>query len=152
MNLFGTIMKSGGAGEPSIQAADKDGQLKLDLPQAAQPGRRKQRTGRTEVYAVRVRESFKGEILRLQAELQLERQAQNGKASKVTEGEVIELMLEAFKAARRNGEAGGVRVPVANDVWQGAHEIARHQRCSPAEVIEHLVAQKAAELNVVPRR
>ena len=44
---------------------------------------------------MRVREGFKGEILALQAELQFERQKVSGKARKVTEGEIIELMLEA---------------------------------------------------------
>jgi hypothetical protein len=66
-----------------------------------------------EGLTVHVRESFKGEILGLQAELQVERQKASGNARKVTEGEIIELMLEAYKTARRNGEAGGKAVPLA---------------------------------------
>ena len=88
----------------------------------------------------------------LQAELQLERQKLKGKARKVTEGEVIELMLEAFKAARRNGDAAGNAVPLADDVWQGVHEIARRLQCSSAEVVEQLVVQKVAELGLLPRK
>ncbi len=59
----------------------------------------------------------------------------------------MELMLEAYKAARRNGEAAGHAVPLADDVWCGAHEISRRMGISPAEVIERLVVQKIAELN-----
>jgi hypothetical protein len=106
----------------------------------------------TDVYAVRVRESFKGEILRLQAELQLERQNSNGKARKVTEGEIVELMLEAYKAARRNGESSGNAVPLTKDVWDGVHEIARRLQSSPAEIVEQLVVDKIAELGLLPRK
>lgn len=109
------------------------------------------RTGRTDVYAVRVRETFKGEILAVQAELQLERQRAKGKARKVTEGEIIELMLEGFKTARRNGDVAGNAVPLANDVWQGVHEIARQMQISPAAVVEQLVVEKVAALGLLPR-
>ncbi len=93
------------------------------------------RTGRMEVYAVRVRESFKGEILGLLAELQLERQKASRNAQKVTEGEIIELMLEAYKAVRRNGEASGNAVPLAKDVWDGVYEIARRLQSPPAAIV-----------------
>jgi hypothetical protein len=56
------------------------------------------------VYAVRVREGFKGEIRELQAELQLERERLTDKSRKVTEGEIMELMLDALKAARHKGK------------------------------------------------
>lgn len=113
------------------------------------PGRK---TGRTEVYAVRVRETFKGEILTLQAELQLERQKSNGKAKKVTEGEIVELMLETFKCARSEANTSLDSVPLSNEVRQGVHEIARHLQCSPAEVVERLVVQMVGELGLVPRK
>ena len=112
----------------------------------------RQRTGRTEAYSVRVRESFKGEMLALQAEIQLERHKSKGKARKVTEGEVIELMMEAFKTARRNGEVTGPAVPIADDIWQCVHEIARHQQIPAAQVLEELVVQKVAELRLLPHK
>jgi hypothetical protein len=87
----------------------------------------------------------------LQAEVQLERQKSNGQARKVTEGEVIELMLEAYKAARRDGECGNA-VPLTNDVWDGVHEIARRLQTSPAEIVEQLVVHKIAELGLLPRK
>jgi hypothetical protein len=54
----------------------------VSQPEAAlagddRPTSGKSRTGRTKAYAVRARESFKGEVLRLQAEIQLERQLQS---------------------------------------------------------------------------
>lgn len=107
-------------------------------------------TGRTEVYSVRMRASFKGEVLRAQAELQLERQGA-GRQRKVTEGEVLELMLEAFKTARRNGDIEGHTVPLANDVWRGASELARRMQTTPAEVIERLIVEKIAELGLLAR-
>ena len=151
--MFSRRIKTGGKGQPepvpTVEASAEVRQLDwvatMDMPA-------ERRTGRKEVYAVRVRESFKGEILGLQAELQLERQKLKGKARKVTEGEIIELMLEAFKVARRNGDAVGNGVPLANDVWQGVHEIARRLQCSPADVVEQLVVQKVAELGLLPRR
>ena len=70
----------------------------------------------------------------------------------MTEGEIIELMLEAYKATRRNGEAGGNTVLLTKDVWDGVHEIARHFASPAAEVIEELVVHKIAELGLLPRR
>src|SRR6202042_906795 len=103
------IVRSGGKSEPGL-VATAEAPVELRHADATPGGRNRRvrsRTGRTDVYAVRVRESFKGEILRLQAELQLERQKSNAKARRVTEGEIIELMLEAYKVARRNGEICG---------------------------------------------
>ena len=133
---------------------DGQGELKFDAASAPQEASganpsRSRKTGRTEVYAVRVRETFKGEISRVAAEIQLERQNQNARARRVTEGEVMELMLEAFKAARRNGEVSGHAVAIADDVWRGAAEIARALQITPAEVVERLVVQKIAELGLL---
>ena len=114
--------------------------------------RPREKSGRTEVYAVRVRETFKGEILTLQAELQLERQKLYRKAKKVTEGEIIELMLETFKNVRSDADTSVDAVLLSNDVRQGVHKIARHLQCSPAEVVERLVVRMVGELELVPRK
>ena len=69
----------------------------------ATPSPSRRRSGRTASYSVRVAEGFKGEVLRLQAEIQLERQVENGRASKVTEGEVVmdkNFTLEADEVAQ----------------------------------------------------
>jgi hypothetical protein len=153
MNIFANIIRSGGKKEvDAIVTAEAPAELRQsdEAPDAGHQ-RIRRGTGRTEVYAVRVRESFKGEILGLQAELQLERQ-KAGKARKVTEGEIIEFMLEAYKAARSNGGAGGSAVPLAKDVWDGVHEIARRLQSPPAEIVEELVVHKIAELGLLPRR
>jgi hypothetical protein len=119
----------------------------------AEPRRRiGRRTGRTEVYFVRVREGYKGEMLGYQAELQLERKKIGGRVRKVTEGEVVELILETFKVVRRNGDAVGYAVPIPNVVWQGLHEIARRLQCSSAEALEQLVVQKIDELGLLQRK
>jgi hypothetical protein len=118
MGIFANIVRSGGKNEPDpVVTAEAPAELRhADATTGGRIRRVRSRTGRTDVYAVRVRESFKGEILRLQAELQLERQKSNGKARRVTEGEIIELMLEAYKVARRNGEACENEVPLTKDV------------------------------------
>jgi hypothetical protein len=162
MSLFAHIMKAGGKGQPeSVAPAAVPVDLRqrdmipdseeLRVPETARL-RTGRRTGRTQVYAVRVREDFKGEMLGSQAELQLERQKLAGRARKVTEGELLELMLAAYKAARRNGDAIGYAVPIANDVWLAVHEIARRLQCSPEEVVEQLVVQKIDELGLLPRK
>jgi hypothetical protein len=154
MGIFGSIGRNGGKSEPApVVTAEAPVELCHADETTGEVNRRvRHRTGRTDVYAVRVRESFKGEILTLQAELQLERQKSNGKAKKVTEGEIIELMLEAFKVARRNGEACGNAVPLTKDIWDGVHEIARCLQSSPAEIVEQLVVHKIAELGLLPRK
>ena len=110
------------------------------------------RTGRTHVYAVRVRESFKGSILSLVAEIQLERQKRDNKSRRVTEGEVIEMMLDVFKTARRTGVTNDNTVPLPSDVWNGVHQIARRLQVAPADIVERLVVQKVAELGLMPRK
>jgi hypothetical protein len=39
-------------------------------------------------------------------------------------------------------------VPIANAAWIGVHEIACGLQCSPAEAVERLVVEKAAELGL----
>ena len=154
MNIFANIVRTGGKKEADLSSLLRRRRSWVIPMRLRLAGHRRirRRTGRTEVYAVRVRDSFKGEILGLQAELQLERQKASGKARKVTEGEIIELMLEAYKAARRNGEAGGNAVPLAKDVWDGVHEIARRLQSPPAAIVEELVVHKIAELGLLPRK
>ena len=155
MNIFAHIVGSGAKkeGAPIVAAETPAAELdRSDDAPTAEPRRVRRRTGRTEVYAVRVRDSFKGEILGLQAELQLERRKSSGTARKVTEGEIIELMLAAYKATRRNGEAGGSAVLLTKDVWDGVHEIAQHLASPAAQVIEELVVHKIAELGLLPRK
>ncbi len=153
MNIFANIVRSGKNEADAIVTAEAPAELgHCDEAPAAGHRRMRRRTGRTEVYAVRVRDSFKGEILGFQAELQLDRQKTSGKARKVTEGEIIELMLEAYKAARRHGEAGGSAVPLARDVWDGVHAIARRLQSPPAAIVEQLVVHKIAELGLLPRK
>jgi hypothetical protein len=154
MGIFTNIVRSGGKNEPApvVIAEPPLGLRHADESTCGGNSRPRSRTGRTDVYAVRVRETFKGEILGLQAELQLERQKSNGKARKVTEGEIIELMLEAYKVARRNGEACENAVPLTKDIWDGVREIARRLQSSPAEIVEQLVVRKIAELGLLPRK
>ena len=154
MNIFGNIVGSGAKKESApVVAVQTSAEFdRLDDAPAAEHRRVRRRTGRTEVYAVRVRDSFKGEILGLQAELQLERRKSSRTARKVTEGEIIELMLEAYKATWRTGEAGGNAVLLTKDVWDGVHEIARHLASPAAQVIEELVVHKIAELGLLPRK
>ncbi|MFA5957815.1 hypothetical protein [Hyphomicrobium sp.] len=108
-------------------------------------------TGRTEVYAVRVRDTFKGEVRRAVAEIELERQKTGSQARKVTEGEVMEIMLEALKATRRNGGASGYAVPLADDVWRGASELGRRMQMPAGEVIERLMVKEIAALGLLAR-
>jgi hypothetical protein len=152
MGIFGNIARSGGKSEPGpVVTIEAPVELRHADESTGEGNRRvRRRTGRTDVYAVRVRESFKGEILTLQAELQLERQKSNGKARKVTAGEIIELMLETYKGVRRNGDCGNA-VPLTKDIWDGVHEIARRLQSSPAVVVEQLVVHKIAELGLLPR-
>ena len=154
MNIFASIVRTGGKeADDAIVTAETPAQLGHcdEVPDA---GRRRvhRRTGRTEVYAVRVRECFKSEILGLQAELKLERQKASARACKVTQGEIIELMLEAYEAARRHDEAGETSVPLAKDVWDGVHELARRLQIPPAEIVEELVVHKITELGLLPRK
>ena len=88
MNIFAHIVGSGAKkeGAPIVAAETPAAELgHSDDARAVEHRRVRRRTGRTEVYAVRVRGSFKGEILALQAELQLERRKSSGTARKVTE-------------------------------------------------------------------
>ena len=121
-------------------------QLRPEVSKASKPA------GRIAIYAVRVRETFKGEILALQAELQLARLSRVGKARKVTEGEVMEYLLDTVKAMRRDGDGPHPAIALPNDVCLGVHEIARHWQCSPAEAVEQIVAGKLGELELVPHR
>ncbi len=151
MRMFGNFGRTVRKEEDKVA---EQAELRFDVPAAAAAAGQKARsraTGRTEVYAVRVRGTFKGEILRAVAELQLERQKGTATSRKVTEGEVMELMLEAFKTARRNGDIAGHAVPLADDVWRGASEIARRMQITPAEVVERLIVQKIAELGLLAR-
>jgi hypothetical protein len=162
MSLFANILKAGGKGRPvSVTTAGSADRHQLDAIQdVAGPGaatadagpRRRRRTGRTKVYAVRMRESFKSEILGFQAEVQLERQKLNRRARKVTEGELLELMLETFKVSRSNGDVSGYAVLIPNVVWQGLHEIARRLQCSPTDAFEQLVVQKLDEFGLLARK
>jgi hypothetical protein len=158
MGLFANMRKAGGRGAPQPAPPQRPAEPLLLLERSEEcregaevrdPGNS---SGRTALYAVRVRDGFKREVLSLQAEVQLERQRSKGKARKVTEGEIMELMLDALKAFRRNSGAAGHAVPVANDVWLGIHELARRLQRTPAEVFEELVVEKVAALGLVPRR
>ncbi|MBS0251581.1 MAG: hypothetical protein JSR78_11030 [Proteobacteria bacterium] len=153
MSVFRKFGRGGGMEEqPQGQS-----ELPLAAPATAAPqvtgmkSRPSRVTGRTEVYAVRVRESFKGDVRRTVAEIELERQQGNAQARKVTEGEVMELMLEALKVARRNGGPSGYAVPLADDVWRGAAKLGRRMQMSAGEVIERLVVDKIAALGVLER-
>jgi hypothetical protein len=74
------------------------------------------------------------------------------KARRVTEGKIIELMLEAYKLARRDGAGYGNAVPLSKEVWDGVHKIAHRLQSSPAEIIEELVVHKIAELGLLRRK
>ncbi len=96
---------------------------------------------------MRVHVGFKGEVLELQVELQLERQKHGGKAPRITEGEIIELMLKTFKAARccpcdadtgrHMLEAEADRAPIAQGAGRG---------------LKRLVVEKVAELGLILRK
>lgn len=119
---------------------------------ANRPGISAPQSKESEVFSVRVFKGYKGEVLKLQAELQLARQSAGGRARRVTERQIAELMLSALQTMHRNGEITSHSVPVANDVWIVVHEISRRLGVPPSDVVEQLVAQKAAELDLVPRR
>lgn len=61
-------------------------------------------------------------------------------------------MLEALKAARRNGDATGKAVPLALHVWESVHQIAQRPKVTASEVVEQLVVRKVAELWLLPRK
>jgi hypothetical protein len=151
MSIFTKFGKTRTQTELAVGAASGD-EAELLAPSTVEDRHVKRATSRTKVYAVRVGNNFKGEMLGVQAELQLERNKLQGNAKKVTEGEIIERMLQTFKVALRNGNAAGNAVPIANDVWQGVHTIAGVLKCSPVDVIEQLVVAKVAELDLLPRK
>ena len=155
MNIFANLIGSGARKESAAIVSAETPAAELDQSDdapTAEHRRVRRRTGRTEVYAVRVRDSFKSEILGLQAQLQLEREKSSRTARKVTEGEIIELMLETYKATRRPGEASVKAVLLTQDVWDGVHEIARHLSSPVAQVIEELVVHEIAKLGLLPRK
>jgi hypothetical protein len=120
-------------------------------PPATRDAKPKKRTGRVAVFAVRVRNTFKGDILALQSEFQLARWSLDETARKASEGEVMEFLLDSGKAALCNGAATPSQVPLANAVCLGLQEIARHLDCSPADAGERLVAEKIGELGLLPK-
>jgi len=149
MDLFKALIKSGpldasSGTDPQHQLPIEEHHLKLHSHRA--------KSLRDAVYAVRVREGFKSEMLRLQAELQLERQDQFGKCGKVTGGEVVELMLQAFKAMRGKHKPSPLAVPLSQDVCEGIHAIARFCRITPAQVVEALVVRQINELGLMPQK
>ena len=141
MTIFGNF------GKPSVPP-------RSDTPaQPAAPPKRTRRTsGRTQVYSVRVRDGFKADILCLQAELQIEQSRMPGPARKIAEGEVIELVLQAFKASRASSPALAGAMTLSNEVIEGIRAIADAERITPAEALERLVVQKFAQLGLAPQR
>lgn len=103
-------------------------------------------------YTVRVRSSFKSEVIALLTELQAERLGKHGATRRVTEREMLELMLDAYKAVRRNGGASGFASPLPQDVWLGAQAVAKAMQCSPAEALESLVVEKIETLGLAGRK
>lgn len=152
MGMFSNFAKSGPttgvetATPPTQSPTTVDGQTGT----SAKPRRRK--TGRTCSYSVRVRDGFKREILELLAEIQIERLTQGGDARKMTEGELVEMMLSVFKAAGHGGHAEGMTVRLNADIWHGLHAIAHARRTTPHVVLEELVVRKVAELGLLPRK
>ena len=108
--------------------------------------------GQTAPYTVRVRSSFKSEVVALLTELQAERLNKHGATKRVTEREMLELMLDAYKAVRRNGGASGYAAPLPQDVWLGIQEIAKETACSPAEALEGLIVEKLEALGFAGRK
>lgn len=152
MGFFGSRDKDrmSGGGNTAADAGHVPGTA--DVGRQTQPKPEPSTGKRTEIYTVRVRDGFKAEVRCLQAEIQIARSKNNGKAPKVTEGEVIELLLESFKMARSTPEPGGLAAPIADEIWQAVHKIADHHQISPAEVVERLVVKKVAELGLFPRK
>jgi hypothetical protein len=99
-------------------------------------------------YSVRVRPSFKSEVLVLVAKRQLQSQAPGGKARRVTEGELIESMLDTYKTFLRNGELVGRSVPIPTVVWERLERIADELRLPVSEAFERLVDQELAALGL----
>jgi len=108
--------------------------------------------GSTAPYTVRARRGFKSEVIGLLTELQAERLNKHGATKRVTEREMLELMLDAYKAVRRNGGASGYAVPLPEEVWLGVQEIARQTSCSPAEALESLIVEKLEALGLAGRK
>lgn len=109
----------------------------------------RRRTGRTAVYAARVTEGFKDKLVALQAELILE-QCRNGKARRITDGELLEILLETFKALRRDRDREQATNIVSDDVWEGLRAIAAHFGVKPEEALERIVVEKVDELRLLP--
>ncbi len=114
--------------------------------------RTRRKTGRTQVYSVRVRDGFKADILCLQAELQIEQSRLPGRARKISEGEVVEQMLQAFKASRTGGPDQAGAMMLSSEVMQGIRAIADAERITPAEAVERLVVQRFAQLGLALQR
>ena len=70
----------------------------------------------------------------------------------MTEREMLELMLHAYKAVRRNVGASGYAAPLPEVVWLGVQEIARQTSCSPAEALDSLIVEKLEALGFAGRR
>ena len=110
------------------------------------------RFSQTSPYTVRVRSSFKGEVIALLTELQAERLNKHGATRRVTEREMMELMLDAYKAVRRNNGASGYASPLPEEVWLGVQAIGKEMGCSPAEAVESLVVEKLEALGLAGRK
>lgn len=149
MSLFNWRGKAKGIVEQPKIVLGATVELEDQLPKTVTPSVKGIR--RSAQYSVRVQEGFKREILLLQAQLQEERQRNGGSARKVTEGELIELMLEIYKFARREGCITGHAVPIKDEVWDGLRQIAHHEGASPAEVFEQLVVEKFVALGLQAR-
>lgn len=149
MDLFKSLAKTGSAEESASK--EPSGPLASGQPQPTVNSLRS-KSRRDAVYSVRVRDDFKSKMHRLQAELQIERQDLLGKCRKVTEGEVVELMLEAFKAKRGQSTGSALAVPLSKDVWEGIHSIARFRRIAPAQVVEELVVRQINDLGLMPQK
>lgn len=151
MGWFSWFRRERKSGKPVATPNVKSAALASDVPALPFPKLEAgSKGGRSQLYSVRVGGSFKGDIRSIQSVLQAERLRMDCKARKVTEGETIELALEALRAMLRNGEITGHAVPISDPVWQGLQLIARHQQMSPAEVFEKLVVEKFAELKLEP--
>jgi hypothetical protein len=154
MDLFSWISKPAAQSAPRQEIQNKNdaapdigqSQPTAGARPAPPPGSRR----RLKIYSVRVHEGFESEIWEVQSQIHLERRLSQGKARKVSAGEIMELMLEALKTARRNGEVTGHALPIADDVWIGLRQIAQHMDMSPADVFEQLVVEKFVALDLPP--
>jgi hypothetical protein len=140
--------------EPLLAVAPKQDVQTIELKPtpAAEMAKPRSKARQTRPYRVRVRQGFEREILLLQGQIQTERQQGGGKARKVTQGEVVELMLESFLVARRNRECAGYAVPIPDDVWYGLDQIAHRLQMSKADAFEQLIIEKLTELGLIPRQ